>query len=124
MPQRQDRRACCASYGHAVRKGIGASCFPHPGVLRTTHSRAVVHADAGRSQRLGRDPESQVQCSRVGRNAAFADGGAIVLGHRNVRRWIHTEHLRLLTKDSKPPVKAFMEASRVTLDTPAATRWW
>jgi cyclase len=46
----------------------------------------------------------------VGGNAVFADAGAIVLGHRNVRRWIHTEHLRLLTKDSKPAVKAFMEA--------------
>jgi cyclase len=46
----------------------------------------------------------------VGGNAVFADAGAIVLGHRNVRRWIHTEHLRLLTKDSEPAVKVFMEA--------------
>jgi glyoxylase-like metal-dependent hydrolase (beta-lactamase superfamily II) len=46
----------------------------------------------------------------VGGNAVFADEGAIVLAHRNVRRWTHSEHLRLLTKDSKPAVKAFMEA--------------
>ena len=46
----------------------------------------------------------------VGGNAVFVEAGAIVLAHRNVRRWIHDEHLRLFTKDSKPQHKAFMEA--------------
>ena len=46
----------------------------------------------------------------VGGNAVFVEAGAIVLAHRNVRGWIHSEHLRLLTKDSKPEHKAFMEA--------------
>ena len=46
----------------------------------------------------------------VGGNAVFVEAGAIVLAHRNVRGWIHGEHLRLLTKDSKPQHRAFMEA--------------
>lgn len=46
----------------------------------------------------------------VGGNAVFVEAGAIVLAHRNVRSWIHAEHLRLFTKDSKPQHKAFMEA--------------
>jgi glyoxylase-like metal-dependent hydrolase (beta-lactamase superfamily II) len=46
----------------------------------------------------------------VGGNAVFVDAGAIVLAHSNVRRWIHSEHLRLLTKDTKPQTRAFMEA--------------
>jgi cyclase len=46
----------------------------------------------------------------VGGNAVFVKAGAIVLAHTNVRGWIHDEHLRLLTKDSKPQHKAFMEA--------------
>jgi cyclase len=46
----------------------------------------------------------------VGGNAVFVDAGAIVLAHRNVRSWIHSEHLRLLDKDSTPQTRAFMEA--------------
>ncbi|HEY6507407.1 MAG TPA: MBL fold metallo-hydrolase, partial [Vicinamibacterales bacterium] len=46
----------------------------------------------------------------VGGNPVFVEAGAVVLAHPNVRGWIHDEHLRLLTKDSKPEHKAFMEA--------------
>jgi cyclase len=46
----------------------------------------------------------------VGGNAVFVDVGAVVVAHRNVRAWIHSEHLRLLTKDTKPQNRAFMEA--------------
>ena len=55
----------------------------------------------------------------VGGNAVFVQAGAIVLAQRNVRAWIHDENLRLLTKDSKPQHKAFMEgllAPTVTYD--------
>jgi len=31
----------------------------------------------------------------VGANAVFVDAGAMVLAHRNVRRWIHSENLRM-----------------------------
>jgi len=46
----------------------------------------------------------------VGANAVFVEAGAIVLAHRNVRSWIHSENLRLFGKDIKPPQKAFIEA--------------
>jgi glyoxylase-like metal-dependent hydrolase (beta-lactamase superfamily II) len=46
----------------------------------------------------------------VAANTVFADAGATVLAHRNVRRWIHSEHLRLLPKDATPEQRAFMEA--------------
>jgi len=46
----------------------------------------------------------------VGGNAVFVDAGAVVVAHRNVRGWIHSEHLRLLNKDTKPQIRAFMEA--------------
>jgi glyoxylase-like metal-dependent hydrolase (beta-lactamase superfamily II) len=57
----------------------------------------------------------------VGANTVFADAGAIVLAHRNVRRWIHSENLRLMGKDIKPQQKAFIEAflpPTVTYDEP------
>src|SRR5262249_19697797 len=46
----------------------------------------------------------------VGGNAVFVEAGAIVMAQRNLRRWIPDEHLRLLTPDIKPQIKAFMEA--------------
>jgi len=46
----------------------------------------------------------------VGGNSVFVDAGAIVLAQRNVRGWIHSEHLRLLNKDTKPQIRVFMDA--------------
>jgi cyclase len=46
----------------------------------------------------------------AGANKVFVDAGATVLAHRNVRAWLHSEHLRGLNKDSKPQHRAFMEA--------------
>jgi glyoxylase-like metal-dependent hydrolase (beta-lactamase superfamily II) len=46
----------------------------------------------------------------VGGNAAFVEAGAIVMAHRNVRAWIHSENLRSFTKDSKPQHRVFMES--------------
>src|SRR5918994_3998416 len=43
----------------------------------------------------------------VGGNRVFADIGAVVLAHRNVRGWIHAENLKLLGTDVKPEMKAF-----------------
>ncbi len=48
----------------------------------------------------------------VGANAVFADDGAIVLAHRNVRDWIHSENLRMLGVNITPRQKAFIEALR------------
>ena len=51
----------------------------------------------------------------VAGNGIFIDAGAIVLAHRNVRDWIHTENLKFLGKDIKPEQKAFMEALRAPM---------
>lgn len=46
----------------------------------------------------------------VGANAVFADAGAMVLAHHNVRGWIHNDNLSMLGTDIKPQHKAFIEA--------------
>lgn len=45
----------------------------------------------------------------VAGNGVFAKAGAVVLGHRNVRGWIHKENLKLLGPEPKPELKAFIE---------------
>jgi cyclase len=45
----------------------------------------------------------------VGGNKVFADLGARVLAHRNVRGWIHAENLRMLGDKPKPELKTFVE---------------
>ena len=34
-------------------------------------------------------------------NGVFAQAGAVIVGHRNVRTWIHTENLKFFGKDIK-----------------------
>ena len=46
----------------------------------------------------------------VAANAAFVNAGAIVLGHRHVRDWIHSENLRMFGNDIKPSHKRFIDA--------------
>lgn len=45
----------------------------------------------------------------VAGNKLFADAGASVLAHRNVRGWIHSENLRMLGDNAKPELKTFVE---------------
>jgi cyclase len=45
----------------------------------------------------------------VAGNSIFTKEGAVVLAHRNVRTWIHTENLKFFGKDIKPEQKAFVE---------------
>jgi cyclase len=47
----------------------------------------------------------------VAGNRVFADVGATILAHRNVRDWIHTENLRLLGAFLTPELKALTEAT-------------
>jgi glyoxylase-like metal-dependent hydrolase (beta-lactamase superfamily II) len=53
----------------------------------------------------------------VAGNSVFVDAGAVVLAHRNVRDWIHTENLRLVTdgmaaehETIKPEQRTLIEA--------------
>jgi cyclase len=45
----------------------------------------------------------------VAGNSIFTKEGAVVLAHRNVRTWIHTENLKFFGKDIKPEQKAMVE---------------
>ncbi len=46
----------------------------------------------------------------VAGNGVFTNAGAMVVAHRNVRDWIHTENLRLLGPQITPEQKALTEA--------------
>ena len=83
------------------------------GTLRTETAREVLAAIRTITQLPVRFViNTHHHLDHVGGNAVFVDAGATVLAHRNVRRWIHSEHLRLLNNDTTPQTKAFMEALR------------
>ena len=42
-------------------------------------------------------------------NAVFAQAGAVVIAHKNVRPWIHTENLKFFGAGIKPEQKAWIE---------------
>lgn len=46
----------------------------------------------------------------TGGNAVFAQAGATILAHRNVRSWLHTENLKFFGASPKPEQKAMVEA--------------
>jgi cyclase len=46
----------------------------------------------------------------VGGNKLFADAGARILAHRNVRGWIHTENLRMLGDSAKPELTKLIQS--------------
>jgi glyoxylase-like metal-dependent hydrolase (beta-lactamase superfamily II) len=45
----------------------------------------------------------------VAGNAVFAKEGAVIVAHRNVPAWIHTENLKFFGKDIKPEQKSAVE---------------
>lgn len=46
----------------------------------------------------------------TGGNAVFAEVGATILAHRNVRSWLHTENLKFFGSTPKPEAKTRVEA--------------
>ena len=46
----------------------------------------------------------------TGGNAVFAQAGATILAHRNLRSWLHTENLKFFGANPKPEQKAMVEA--------------
>lgn len=46
----------------------------------------------------------------TGGNAAFAEAGATILAHRNLRAWERTENLKFFGKDPKPEYRAMVES--------------
>jgi len=45
----------------------------------------------------------------VAGNAVFAEAGALIIAHRNVREWVHTENLKFFGQDIKPEQKSLVE---------------
>jgi glyoxylase-like metal-dependent hydrolase (beta-lactamase superfamily II) len=45
----------------------------------------------------------------VAGNGVFAKEGAVIVAHRNVRAWIHTENLKFFDKEIKPEQRAMVE---------------
>ena len=45
----------------------------------------------------------------VAGNGVFAETGALIIGHRNIRGWIHTENLKFFGKEIKPEQRAMVE---------------
>src|SRR6202795_841944 len=45
----------------------------------------------------------------VADNGVFAETGAVIIGDKNIRSWMHTENLKFLGKDIKPEQKAMIE---------------
>jgi cyclase len=45
----------------------------------------------------------------VGGNRVFQDAGAVIIAHKNVPGWIHTENLKFFGKDIKPEMQAMVE---------------
>jgi cyclase len=45
----------------------------------------------------------------VAGNGVFAQAGAVILGHENIRAWIHTENLKFFGPNIKPEQKAMVE---------------
>ena len=48
----------------------------------------------------------------VAGNGVFADAGATIVAHRNVRRWIRTENVRLVGDNAPPDIRAMIEGFR------------
>jgi glyoxylase-like metal-dependent hydrolase (beta-lactamase superfamily II) len=54
--------------------------------------------------------DTHYHIDHVDGNRVFVEAGAIVMAHRNVRAWIHTENLKFFGgKDAKPEQKAMVE---------------
>ncbi len=45
----------------------------------------------------------------VAGNGVFAETGAVIIGHRNIRGWIHSENLKFFGKEIKPEQRAMVE---------------
>jgi hypothetical protein len=82
---------------------------------------SLQNGDLRRSELRGVDFHTHYHLDHVGANAVFADAGAMVLAHRNVRGWVHSENLRMFGRDIKPQQKTFIDAlvpPTVTYDQP------
>ena len=93
-------------------------------VIDSFENEAATKALLGEIHRLTRLPvkfvvNTHYHLDHVAGNAVFAREGAVVVGHHNIRAWIHTENLKFFGDKIKPEEKVLVEnllAPEVTYD--------
>ena len=83
-------------------------------VVDTFVSADAAKALLGEIQKLTKLPikfvvNTHYHLDHVAGNAVYAQAGAVVIGHRNLRGWIHTENLKFFGPTPKPEQKLLVE---------------
>jgi cyclase len=83
-------------------------------VIDTFQDAAAAHQLLAEIQKLTKLPikfvvNTHYHLDHVTGNAVFAQAGAVVIAHKNVRTWIHTENLKFFGAGIKPEQKAWID---------------
>lgn len=83
-------------------------------VIDTFQDAAAAKQLLGEIQKLTKLPvkfvvNTHYHLDHVTGNAIFAQAGAVIIAHRNVRTWIHTENLKFFGAGIKPEQKAWID---------------
>jgi cyclase len=83
-------------------------------VIDTFENEAAAQAMLGEIRMVTKLPikfvvNTHYHLDHVAGNAVFAKEGAVIVAHRNVPAWIHTENLKFFGKDIKPEQKSAVE---------------
>lgn len=83
-------------------------------VIDTFEDEAAARQLLVEIQRLTKRPvkfvvNTHYHLDHVTGNGVFAQAGAVIVGHKNIRAWIHTENLKFFGKDIKPDEKKMIE---------------
>jgi cyclase len=83
-------------------------------VIDTFQDAAAAKQLLGEIQKLTKLPvkfvvNTHYHLDHVTGNAVFAQAGAVIIAHKNVRTWIHTENLKFFGAGIKPEQKAWID---------------
>src|SRR5580693_1233705 len=83
-------------------------------VIDTFVNPAAAKQLLGEIQKLTKLPvkfvvNTHYHLDHVAGNGVFAETGAVIIGHRNIRGWIHSENLKFFGKEIKPEQRAMVE---------------
>jgi cyclase len=83
-------------------------------VIDTFQDAAAARQLLGEIQKLTKLPikfvvNTHYHLDHVTGNAVFAQAGAVIIAHKNVRTWIHTENLKFFGAGIKPEQKAWID---------------
>ena len=83
-------------------------------VIDTFENEPAAHALLGEIRMVSKLPikfviNTHYHLDHVAGNAVFAKEGAVIVAHRNVPSWIHTENLKFFGKDITPEQKSQVE---------------